>query len=117
MAYSAKETQKVLKMFKKGNRGEYIQVSRIIPENKERQESIDIRVMYTATDPNEGDTIRPTQKGVRINSETLPELIALICANMSEEEYIDLQTNLETLRNKSEEDEDEEEEEGFEVEV
>lgn len=106
MAYNAKETQKELLMLPKGNRGEYIKVSRITPENTAKSESVDIRVMYTAVDPNEGAQIRPTQKGVRINSEMLPEIMAAIYANMTEEELADFENNLEKYKVAESEDED-----------
>lgn len=87
MAYNAdKEEQKEIGLVKKNNRGEYIRVTRIIPKDKNKLESLDIRLMYTADD----DTVRPTVKGVRINSEILPEVVALILKGMSQEEKEDL---------------------------
>lgn len=109
MAYNAKETQKGILMIPKGNRGDYIKVSRIIPENTAKAQSIDIRMMYTAVDPNEGEQIRPTQKGVRINSEMLPEIMAAIYGNMTEEELADFEANIEKYK-KLEDDEEEDDE-------
>lgn len=109
MAYNAKETQKDILMIPKGNRGDYIKVSRIIPENTAKAQSIDIRMMYTAVDPNEGEQIRPTQKGVRINSEMLPEIMAAIYGNMTEEELTDFEANIEKYK-KSEDAEEEDDE-------
>lgn len=109
MAYNAKETQKDILMIPKGNRGDYIKVSRIIPENTAKAQSIDIRMMYTAVDPNEGEQIRPTQKGVRINSEMLPEIMAAIYGNMTEEELADFEANIEKYK-KLEDDEEEDDE-------
>lgn len=114
MAYNAKETQNEILMVPKGNRGEYIKVSRIIPENTAKAQSIDIRIMYTAVDPNEGGQIRPTQKGVRINSEMLPEIMAAIYANMTEEELADFESTVEKYKPKDEEKDDEEIGEDFE---
>lgn len=114
MAYNAKETQNEILMVPKGNRGEYIKVSRIIPENTAKAQSIDIRIMYTAVDPNEGEQIRPTQKGVRINSEMLPEIMAAIYANMTEEELADFESTVEKYKPKDEEKDAEEMNEDFE---
>lgn len=87
VAYNAdKEEQKEIGLVKKNNRGEYIRVTRIIPKDKNKLESLDIRLMYTADD----DTVRPTVRGVRINSEILPEVIALILKGMSQEEREEL---------------------------
>lgn len=98
MAYKAKETQKEILMLRKGNRGEYIKISRIIPENEDRQQSVDVRVMYTVVDPNEGEQIRPTQKGVRMNSEMLPEIMAAIYVNMTDEEMADFESHVDRLK-------------------
>lgn len=80
MSYG-KEEQIELALIKRNNRGEYIKVTRIIPEGN-RMESVDIRTMYT----DEADEIRPTKKGVRISSESLPELVTALVQSLSTEE-------------------------------
>lgn len=66
MAYQSKDTQEEFAMVEKGSRGEFIRVTRITPENSEREASLDIRTLYTAVNPDMGAELRPTQKGVRM---------------------------------------------------
>lgn len=66
MAYQSKDKQEEFATVEKGSRGEFIRVTRITPENSEREASLDIRTMYTAVNPDTGEELRPTQKGVRM---------------------------------------------------
>lgn len=66
MAYQSKDKQEEFATVEKGSRGEFIRVTRITPENSEREASLDIRTMYTAVNPDTGAELRPTQKGVRM---------------------------------------------------
>lgn len=90
MAYSAKEKQNEIGLVRKNSRGEYIRVARIIPEDSRKLESLDIRLMYTAED----GSVRPTTKGIRVNSELLPEVVSLIIKGMSHEELAELEVML-----------------------
>lgn len=106
MATYAKSSQEVFASIPKNDRGEFLQVSRIIPENKNSLESIDIRLLFTAMDPNEGPVLKPTQKGVRINSETIPEVFAAVYKAMSVEErqeFSDLIASVDKLEEEAEE--------------
>lgn len=66
MAYQSKDTQEEFATVEKGSRGEFIRVTRITPEDSEREASLDIRTLYTAVNPDTGEELRPTQKGVRM---------------------------------------------------
>lgn len=66
MAYRSQDKQEEFVTVEKGSRGEFIRVTRITPENSEREASLDIRTMYTAVNPDTGTELRPTQKGVRM---------------------------------------------------
>lgn len=66
MSYQSKDKQEEFATVEKGSRGEFIRVTRITPENSEREASLDIRTMYTAVNPDTGAELRPTQKGVRM---------------------------------------------------
>lgn len=90
MAYSAKERQNEIGLVRKNSRGEYIRVARVIPEDSKKLESLDIRLMYTAED----GSIKHTTKGIRVNSELLPEVVSLIIKGMSQEELDELEVML-----------------------
>jgi hypothetical protein len=69
MAYkSTAETKEVLRL-EKNDRGEYIVISSI--SEKEGGSTVDVRQYYT---DKEGE-VRPTQKGVRFNSEQSTEVV------------------------------------------
>lgn len=75
MAYQSKDRQEEFATVEKGGRGEFIRVTRITPENSEREASLDIRTMYTAVNPDTGEELRPTQKGVRMPMTTAVEVL------------------------------------------
>lgn len=75
MAYQSKDKQEEFAMVEKGSRGEFIRVTRITPENSEREASLDIRTLYTAVNPDTGTELRPTQKGVRMPISTAVEVL------------------------------------------
>lgn len=75
MTYQSKDTQEEFATVEKGSRGEFIRVTRITPENSEREGSLDIRTLYTAVNPDTGAELRPTQKGVRMPISTAVEVL------------------------------------------
>ena len=81
--YNNKETE--VTMVPRNDRGEYVKVCRLIPEDN-RLESIDIRNYYTSE--NDGK-IYPTQKGVRIHSEMLVDTVAAILDALTDDEFIE----------------------------
>lgn len=83
MAYKAKEKQVELITVAKNDRGDFIRAARVIPEDTTKSQSVDIRNMYT--DSKSGELVL-TQKGVRIPSEHLPALLAVIVSQMPEDE-------------------------------
>jgi hypothetical protein len=85
MAYKAREEQKLIGEVPKGSM--LIKVQRIIPEDKTKLESVDIRQNYMG--PN-GEWL-PTQKGVRVNSEEFPQLMKVLLDAMTTDEYQDLE--------------------------
>lgn len=84
MAYDVtKEKQVVIAQIKKNDRGEMIQVSRLIPlVDKTRQESMDFRLMFTK----ENGELSPTSKGVRFNMNQYKEFLAGIVKMATDEE-------------------------------
>lgn len=85
MAYKAREEQRLIGEVQKGNM--LIKVQRIIPEDRTKLESIDIRQNYMG--PN--NEWLPTQKGIRVNSEEYPQLLKVLLDAMTTEEYQDLE--------------------------
>jgi hypothetical protein len=85
MAYKAREEQKLIGIVPKGSM--VIKVQRIIPEDKTKLESVDVRLNYMG--PN--DEWLPTQKGIRVNSEEFPQLMKVLLDAMTTEEYQDLE--------------------------
>ena len=92
MAYKSKDKQEIIAQVQKNSRGEYIQVSKIIPENG-KASSVDVRLMYTADD----DEIKPTTKGVRLNSEIAGEVIVAMMKALDTEALMDIQSEMETI--------------------
>ena len=85
MAYSSKETTQRFGEISKGK--DTIVVTRITPDDKTKLESIDIRTFYT----NDDDELAPTQKGVRFNSEIIPQVVKALLDAMTTEEFADLE--------------------------
>lgn len=75
MAYQSNDKQEEFAMVEKGSRGEFIRVTRITPENSAKEASLDIRTLYTAVNPDTGEELRPTQKGVRMPIATAVEVL------------------------------------------
>ena len=95
MAYNKKETQVTLGYITKSERrGEYIKVSRIIPDGG-GEESLDARLMYTADEgkdvPRDEKGLSPTSKGFRLKSENIAEFVSMIIKGMNEDEKADLE--------------------------
>ena len=86
MAYKSREEQRLMGEVQKGNM--LIRVQRIIPEDRTKLESIDIRQNYMGTS---GEWL-PTQKGIRVNSEEYPQLLKVLLDTMTTDEYQDLES-------------------------
>lgn len=91
MAYNASNEERTqLLDIKKNERGEHIIVTKI--RNKANgNESIDIRQFYT----NDESQVLPTQKGIRLNTENLVDLIFALTDALEANELFDLQDRLE----------------------
>lgn len=86
------EVQTELAMIQKNNRGNYIRVARI--DNKvSGSVNADIRMYYT----DDNEELRPTQKGVRINSELLPDVLNALVKVLEVNEMMDLVDTLNEL--------------------
>lgn len=55
---------------------------------------VDFRIMYT---PKDSDELRPTQKGVRISSEFIPEIVDALIGLMSGDQLIDLANKVNSM--------------------
>jgi len=86
--YKSEETTKEFGLIEKDDRGDFIKVTRITPNDKNKLESIDIRQWYTDKETGE---LKPTAKGVRFNSETVVPVVKAILDALSVEELEDLQ--------------------------
>lgn len=86
--YKSEETTKEFGLIEKDNRGDFIKVTRIIPNDQTKLESVDIRQWYT--DKGTGE-LKPTAKGVRFNSEAIPSVVKALLDALSVEELEDLQ--------------------------
>lgn len=87
MAYNANEKTVIIADIEKNSRGEVFRISRKIPEKEGALECIDVRLFYT---PDDGDELRPTQKGVRFNSEHAVDMVEAIIKAMSPSEREEL---------------------------
>lgn len=86
MAYST--TDKLIGDIQKNDAGEVVRVSRVA--YKSGNEALDVRTYYT----NEKGELAPTKKGIRVSSESLPELMKLMVDGMSTEEKMDFFDNI-----------------------
>jgi len=102
MAYDAsREKQIDFGVVTKNQRGDCIKIQRIVPLDRNRLESIDVRNMYTADDNN----IYPArQGGLRMNSEIVVDVMTLMYKAMSTEERADFMSNIEDLDDGSDDD-------------
>lgn len=100
MAYDAsREKQIDFGIVSKNKRGDCIKIQRIVPLDRGRIESIDVRNMYTADD----DELYPAkQGGLRMNSEIVVDVMAKVYSAMSAEERIDFRDAIDELDNESE---------------
>lgn len=86
MAYNASnEVKEELVKIQKNNRGDYVIASKITNKNSGTV-SIDIRQFYT----NDNDEVMPTSKGVRLNAESLLELLSGLARALEANEVMDL---------------------------
>lgn len=107
MAYNAdNEVKDVLAEIQKNNRGDFVIASKITNKNT-GSVSVDIRQYYT----NDADEVKPTSKGIRINTELLPELLAGLVKALEANEMIDLSETLVSMVDGDGDDEEESPEE------
>lgn len=103
MAYNAdNEVKDVLAEIQKNNRGDFVIASKITNKNT-GSVSVDIRQYYT----NDADEVKPTSKGIRINTELLPELLAGLVKALEANEMIDLSETLVSMVDGDGDDEEE----------
>ena len=93
MAYNAdNEIREELAQIQKNNRGEYVIATKITNKTSGAV-SVDIRQYYT----NEADELKPTSKGIRINTELLPDLLNGLVRALEANEMMDLSDMLSDL--------------------
>lgn len=86
MAYNAANEERTeIVSIKKGSRGDYVKVNKILKKNT-NNESIDIRMFYT----NDEDLVLPTGKGVRFSTEMLLDFIKGLTTALEYDEKDDL---------------------------
>lgn len=86
MAYNAANEERTeIVSIKKGSRGDYVKVNKILKKNT-NNESIDIRMFYT----NDEDLVLPTGKGVRLSTEMLLDFIKGLTTALEYDEKDDL---------------------------
>lgn len=86
LAYNSKdEIQEIIGIFDKNSRGDKIRVTRII-KKKSNTIYVDVRNMYTDQD----GEIRPTQKGIRLNSEIAVDIICAMLEALGDEAIQDV---------------------------
>lgn len=86
MAYNAdNEIREDLGLFDKNSRGDKVAVTKIT-NKKTGNVAYDIRNMYT----NDDDEIKPTTKGIRLNSELVVEVVKSLLNGLGEDERQDL---------------------------
>lgn len=82
--------QTVHELIDKNSRGDYFQVSSV---DDGKMWSLDVRQMYTDY---AGD-IKPTQKGVRVNEETVVDLLAACIKALPEDLYEELMNRVDEM--------------------
>ena len=86
MAYNAANEERTeIVSIKKGSRGDYVKVNKILKKNT-NNDSIDIRMFYT----NDEDLVLPTGKGVRFSTEMLLDFIKGLTTALEYDEKDDL---------------------------
>lgn len=78
-----KYTEESSTLISKNDRGDFIRVSRIKPENGRGMEAVDVRLFFTDS----YGAQRPTQKGVRIHEEVLKEVVIAILDALTVDEF------------------------------
>lgn len=91
MAYENEE-RKDLAVIKKNNRGDYVIVAKITNKNSGNV-SLDIRQFYT----DDSDQVVPTKKGIRVNTELAMEVIKAMFKVLEADELMDLQDELNSM--------------------
>lgn len=84
MAFSD-EKREDIEVLNKNNRGDKIIIAKITNQ-RSGSVSVDVRNYYTDDD----DNVLPTKKGIRINSEILPEVIKAMMKVMEPDELEDI---------------------------
>lgn len=96
MAYDfSKEKREVLLEIDRHG-GDKIHVTSITREDSS-DSWVDFRIMYT---PKDSDELRPTQKGVRVNTDFVPDIVEVLIGLMSEDQLSEL---LDKINNTDEE--------------
>lgn len=86
MAYDfSKEKREVLLEIDRHG-GDKIHVTSITREDSS-DSWVDFRIMYT---PKDSDELRPTQKGVRVNTDFVPDIVEVLIGLMSEDQLNEL---------------------------
>lgn len=92
MAYNyANNKEELIKRIRKNERGDYVDIKKIT--NQKGVVSIDVRNMYTTDD----DEIRPTQKGVRFNSELAGDVIVALLKAVDKETLFDIESEVRAI--------------------
>lgn len=90
MAYKADEQIIEISKTRKGR--DDLVVRRIIPNDKNKLQATDIRLWYES-----GGELKPSQKGIRLNTEEIAEVVGYIYQSMSEEEREELKEIIEKV--------------------
>lgn len=106
MAYNAdNEVKEELAVVRKNNRGDHIVVQKVTSKTS-GSVSVDVRNYYT----NDDEQLLPTSKGIRINSEVLPEVLQGVLQVLDVTEIEDIKNYIDGLLDDEDNTEDEVEE-------
>jgi len=108
MAYNAdNEKKEMIGDLWSNSRGDSIKVQKVTNKTSGTVNA-DIRRYYT----NDDDKVMPTQKGIRINAELIPELIKMLAGMLEYSELDTVQSNLSDMLEAMDADEEEEDADG-----
>lgn len=103
MAYNAdNEVKEELAVVRKNSRGDHIVVQKVTSKTS-GSVSVDVRNYYT----NDDDQLLPTSKGIRINSEVLPEVLQGVLQVLDVTELEDIKAYIDRLLDDEDDSEDE----------
>lgn len=98
MAYNSNnEKREELLRVEKNNKGEYIVITKITTASG--SVNMDMRLYFT----DDKGEVRPTQKGVRFNSELLLEILMSLTKGLESDEVMDLMDKLQDMIDTNEE--------------